>query len=378
MTLLAAARREGRSLVVTATDSRDEVLAAARLARPALDPTPGLELAIGGRSRAAVRRRRVRRRPCLDGRPPPRSRRRGRVPARAAPGRAARDRRQRPRPRPAELARRLAPDPRDRDEPLHPPRRPALRPAGLHAARSCSIWSQPRAWSPSRRSPGSPATGSRSRLAEPRRPGRPGRAATLPRWSGATSLVVGGGPAGAATAIGLAGRGRDVLVLERAPAWRWRACGVFTSPATVAALAPPRAGRRRPGARRPAGSRRCGSRRAPGRAFRLTYGDDGSLAARGRRARPVRPRPAAARARRAAGAEVREGVGGRASVRGRPGARWPTATEVAARVIVGADGLRSVVARDAGVARRPPLGDRAGADLPCRRSGAGRGRATRG
>ena len=32
-------------------------------------------------------------------------------------------------------------------------------------------------------------------------------------------LVVGGGPAGAATAIGLARRGRDVVLLERAPAW---------------------------------------------------------------------------------------------------------------------------------------------------------------
>ena len=46
MTLLAAARREGRSLVVTATDSREEVLAAARLARPALTSTPGLDLAM--------------------------------------------------------------------------------------------------------------------------------------------------------------------------------------------------------------------------------------------------------------------------------------------------------------------------------------------
>jgi SAM-dependent methyltransferase len=46
MTLLAAARREGRSLAVTATDSRAEVLAAARIARPALASTPGLELAI--------------------------------------------------------------------------------------------------------------------------------------------------------------------------------------------------------------------------------------------------------------------------------------------------------------------------------------------
>jgi SAM-dependent methyltransferase len=45
MTLIAAARSEGRNLIVTATDSRDEVLAAARLARPALASTPGLELA---------------------------------------------------------------------------------------------------------------------------------------------------------------------------------------------------------------------------------------------------------------------------------------------------------------------------------------------
>ncbi len=46
MTLLARARAAGRRLVVTATDSRDEVLAAARRARPALERTSGLELAI--------------------------------------------------------------------------------------------------------------------------------------------------------------------------------------------------------------------------------------------------------------------------------------------------------------------------------------------
>ncbi|MEA2520094.1 MAG: binding domain, partial [Chloroflexota bacterium] len=42
-------------------------------------------------------------------------------------------------------------------------------------------------------------------------------------------VVVGGGPAGAAAAIGLARRGRAVVLVERAPAWRWHACGVFTS-----------------------------------------------------------------------------------------------------------------------------------------------------
>lgn len=46
MTLLASARSAGRRLSVTATDSRDEVLAAAHAARPAIGRTSGLELAI--------------------------------------------------------------------------------------------------------------------------------------------------------------------------------------------------------------------------------------------------------------------------------------------------------------------------------------------
>ncbi len=46
MTLLATALRAGHPLTVTATDSRPEVLAAARIARPALDRTAGLELGL--------------------------------------------------------------------------------------------------------------------------------------------------------------------------------------------------------------------------------------------------------------------------------------------------------------------------------------------
>ena len=46
MTLLARARAEGRRLTVIATDSRAEVLAAARVARPAVGRTAGLELAL--------------------------------------------------------------------------------------------------------------------------------------------------------------------------------------------------------------------------------------------------------------------------------------------------------------------------------------------
>ncbi len=46
MSLIAAARRDGRTLAVTATDSRSEVIAAARLARPAIDRVEELELSI--------------------------------------------------------------------------------------------------------------------------------------------------------------------------------------------------------------------------------------------------------------------------------------------------------------------------------------------
>jgi ubiquinone/menaquinone biosynthesis C-methylase UbiE len=46
LALLARARVEGRPMAVTATDSRPEILAAARRARPAIDRTAGLELAV--------------------------------------------------------------------------------------------------------------------------------------------------------------------------------------------------------------------------------------------------------------------------------------------------------------------------------------------
>src|SRR3954454_9249296 len=49
-------------------------------------------------------------------------------------------------------------------------------------------------------------------------------------------VIIGGGPAGAVTAAYLARAGHDVVLVERAPAWRWRAGGVFSSPAAVREL----------------------------------------------------------------------------------------------------------------------------------------------
>ena len=172
-------------------------------------------------------------------------------------------------------------------------------------------------------------------------------------------VIVGGGPAGAALAIGLARRGRDVLVLERSPAWRWRACGVFTSPVTVGALA--RLGLTE--AEIASVARSLPAMRVETRAgtrFRLTYGDDGSLrdAAVGLDRSALDP--LLLQRARDAGAEVREGATVRVLdlVRGWIGLADGTSLE--GRLVIGADGIRSIVARAAGVDRRALLPPRTG------------------
>ena len=188
--------------------------------------------------------------------------------------------------------------------------------------------------------------------------------------------IVGGGPSGAALATLLARAGRSGVVLERFPTWRWRACGVFASPAAVAAA-------RRIGL--PAADLASLARPIPamrvetpaGTTFRLTYGDDGSL----RDAAVGFDRGAFDRRllglARDAGADVRLGTSaGRIDLdgaRGRP-ERWGHVTvsvrpvppgdvppeTLACRIVVGADGIRSHVARSAGVTRPVPLGRRVG------------------
>jgi flavin-dependent dehydrogenase len=205
-----------------------------------------------------------------------------------------------------------------------------------------------------------------------------------PRPEAFDVAVVGGGPAGAATATRLAGAGLVTLLVERTREPHWRACGVFSSPLTrsrlldlgvapgqLNGLATPIAG--------------LDLQTTRGVRCRLEY-EHGPACGFDR----VRLDAALLERAREAGAEVRRGVvvrkvrlparsGQAALLDLSPTIAGPSTKTVAANVVVGADGPRSLIARTARVARTTRLLRRAGitfhrADPTDRAAGSARGR----
>jgi len=177
--------------------------------------------------------------------------------------------------------------------------------------------------------------------------------------------VIGGGPAGALTAALVAGLGHDVVLLERAPRWRWRACGVFAAPPCVTALR--RVGLDEATLARvalPIPAMRVESR--GGASFRLTYDGTGSLADSAVGFDREALDTALLGAASGAGARIERGARVEGLELDTGSARLAIADDaddrrrmLEAQVVIGADGLRSVVAAAAGVVRGAPFRRRA-------------------
>ena len=175
--------------------------------------------------------------------------------------------------------------------------------------------------------------------------------------------IVGGGLAGCALAAALGRAGIEVVVLERQPSWQWRAGGVFSSPVTMDAL-------RRAGideaalarAARPIPAMRL---ETPGGAVvRLTYGaETGGPSAVGFDRSGLDGLLEAHAVD--AGAQIRRGVAVEGVDLGEPRSVLHTRTAagpetISCRLVVGADGAHSIVARSTGVARPTRLPERVG------------------
>lgn len=173
-------------------------------------------------------------------------------------------------------------------------------------------------------------------------------------------VVVGGGPAGAATAARLAGVGVDVLVLDRARFPREKACAEFLSPGTVDAL--DRLGLRDEAAA--AGAWQHGMRIVSERAtLTLDYADGH----RGLGVARTKLDTLVLGAARSAGARVDEGVAVLGAIQEKSRVRGVRVRDadgrvstVTAELVVAADGVHSPVARSLGLERPAPWPRRVG------------------
>lgn len=171
--------------------------------------------------------------------------------------------------------------------------------------------------------------------------------------------VVGGGPAGAAVAAFLARAGVSVTLLDRAHFPRPKACAEYLSPEASRLLdALGVLGRvEQAGAAQLAGMivRAPNGRRIHGE-FAAAHGFRG-FRDRGLALPRTTLDPLLLEAARTAGATVREGVRvtGLREAHGRVVGVDTAHGPIAARLVIGADGLRSIVARRAGLARTLPI-----------------------
>ncbi len=173
---------------------------------------------------------------------------------------------------------------------------------------------------------------------------------------------MGGGPAGAALAIRLAERGMEVAVFERWPAPRWRAAGVYSSPLTRGRLAELGLTAAQLGALiRPIEAMEVVSTRGP--ACRLEHDPPAAALDRVRLERALLDRATAGGARVHEGATMSGLTAGPSDIAPRTlGASVRSRSELTvsgnhgpqrwtARLVVGADGPGSMVARAFGVDR---------------------------